>query len=90
MLCCMSMFPSAGFPELFRQAVPLVGAQIKRKHEGTNPAVLPKRDEPAGGQQGGTIIRHGAIEQAAEKNIAFKTPYYIFVKSELNEPFAKV
>ena len=41
------------------------------------------RDKPAGGQQGGTIIRHGAIEQAAEKNIAFKTPYDIFVKSEV-------
>ena len=55
-------------PELFRQAVPLVGTRIEREHERTYPAILPERDGPSGGQQGGTILRHGAIGQAAGKN----------------------
>ena len=56
------------FTELFRQAVTLLGARIEREHERTDPAVLSERDGPAGGQQAGTIFRHGAIEPPVTKN----------------------
>jgi len=54
-----------------------------------DPTILPERDGPSGGQQGGNSLRHGAIETPAQKKLAFKPPHDIFAKSESNG-FARV
>ena len=62
------MFSGAGFPELFRQVIPIVGAWIEREHGRYHPTILPKRDGPSVGKQGGNSFRYEAIEPPATKN----------------------